>query len=165
MNNPTDPKADMKNQVLDEDTLELLSRSPQQLDLQSEKIQSLRSKVMAQVEKDGSPGFIDLLTIRADEDGWVEFDEAIKKKVLHVNRESGIESFLLRVEPGAKQSSHIHTSDEHCLVLEGDITFGDLHLHAGDYHLAPKGSFHEEAYSVHGALLFLQTGIEQQTAI
>jgi anti-sigma factor ChrR (cupin superfamily) len=99
--------------------------------------------------------------IRADTGDWEDVSDKIKKKILHVDENSGIETYLLKIEAGAKDAPHIHTSDEHCIVLEGDVCFGDIHLNAGDYHLAPKGSKHDEAYSVHGALLYIQTGLEQ----
>lgn len=41
-------------------------------------------------------------------------------------------------------------------MLSGEVSFGDLTLRAGDYHLAPKGMVHAEAYSATGALVFIR---------
>ena len=51
--------------------------------------------------------------------------------------------------------SHFHNEGhEECLVLEGDLTMGDLKLLAGDFHLAAKGSSHPAATTMSGCLLY-----------
>ncbi len=150
--------------LTEEELMLLLSSDPavlKDVDTGSLRMQSLRSKIMAQVDEQESDSRHDLLTIRADTGDWEELSDKIRKKVLHVDEQSGIETYLLKIDAGAKDAPHIHTTDEHCFVLEGDVSFGDLHLNAGDYHLALKGSRHDEAYSVQGALLYIQTGLEQ----
>ena len=154
--------------VLTEDELMMLSNDPaaiDDVDTGSVRMQSLRSKIMAQVDEQESDAAHDLLVIRAGMGEWEDLGYKISKKVLHVDEQSGIESYLVKMEAGAKYESHIHTSDEHCIVLEGDVSFGDIHLNAGDFHLAPNGSRHEEAYSVHGALLYIQTGVEHPSTL
>ena len=159
-----DTPMNTKNNVLSEEDLMLLSDAPSAIDdvdTNSVRMQSLRSNIMARVDEQQSNAPDDMLTIRADTGDWEDISDKIRKKVLHVDEQSGIETYLLKIEAGAKDAPHIHTSDEHCIVLEGDVCFGDIHLNAGDYHLASKGSRHEEAYSVHGALLYIQTGLEK----
>jgi quercetin dioxygenase-like cupin family protein len=159
-----DTPMNTKNNVLSEEDLMLLSDAPSaidDIDTNSVRMQSLRSNIMARVDEQQSNSPDDMLTIRADTGDWEDISDKIRKKVLHVDEQSGIETYLLKIEAGAKDAPHIHTSDEHCIVLEGDVCFGEIHLNAGDYHLAPKGSRHEEAYSVHGALLYIQTGLEK----
>jgi len=159
-----DTPLNTQNEVLSEDELMLLSSAPadtDDVDIDSLRMQSLRSNIMARVDKQEAISHRDMLTIRADTGDWEDVSDKIRKKVLHVDEDNGIETYLLKIEAGAKDAPHIHTSDEHCIVLEGDVCFGDIHLNAGDYHLAPKGSKHDEAHSVHGALLYIQTGLEQ----
>jgi len=159
--------------VLSDDELELLSTEHtvlNEVDVNSPRMQSLRSHVMAQiekqvVEKQASPDITALLTVKSDAGDWLQLSDKIRKKTLHIDNDRGVESYLLRIDAGAEDDSHWHTSDEHCLVLEGDISFGNIHLTSGDYHLAPKGSMHENAYSKTGALLFIQTGIGQQVSL
>jgi len=162
MSNKTNPTHSDK---LDVETVELLSSASAPLDLDTDTMEALRARVMAQIDTDSSPGFNDLLTIRADEGEWTYVSDHITKKLLHTNQGDGTETFLLRVLPGAEDVAHTHNSDEHCLVLEGGISFGDVHLNAGDYHLAPKGSHHSAATSPNGALLLIQTGMNQQVSI
>lgn len=166
--NKNDNHKKKQDAALSEDELMLLSAEPaamDEIDVNSTQMKSLRSRVMAQVDAQPLPDVSDLLTIRANTDNWQHITDKIRKKILYVDKARGIASYLLRIEPGAEDDPHLHSSDEHCLVLEGDISFGDLHLHVGDYHLAPKGSWHEKAYSVHGALLYIQTGVEQQMSL
>lgn len=153
--------------TLSDDELILLSSEPsaiKTIDLDSIQMKSLRSHVMSQLDEQPSIETSKLLTIKADDD-WQQLSDKISKKTLYVDEENNQESFLLRIQPGTEDEPHLHSSNEHCLVLEGDISFGDLHLVAGDYHLAPKGSWHEKAYSVSGALLYIQTGIQQQVSL
>ena len=65
----------------------------------------------------------------------------------------------MKMEAGGRIPAHVHKSDELCCVIEGEVSFGELELRQGDYHFAHQGSRHEDATSVHGCLLFLQSGI------
>lgn len=95
------------------------------------------------------------LTVRAQEGSWRPMAPGVTVKTLWRDRRSGRWSALLRVEPGAVYPPHDHDEDEECLVLEGELRFGDLLLKAGDFHLARKGHRHPEASSPGGCLLYL----------
>ena len=110
--------------------------------------------IKAHLEDEPFPGVV---TLREDEGAWTEHAPGITIKTLHVDRETGMTSLLMRMEPGSYYASHGHTGDEECLMLSGEVSFGDLNLRAGDYHLAPKGMVHAEAYSATGALVFIRT--------
>jgi hypothetical protein len=45
------------------------------------------------------------------------------------------------------------------MVLEGEVSIGDLIVRQGAYHLAPKGVAHDPICSESGALLFLRGAI------
>ena len=51
-------------------------------------------------------------------------------------------TFLIRAQPGAEFPAHQHDDDEEAYVLTGDLSFDDLVLGAGDYHLARPGVRH-----------------------
>ena len=122
------------------------------------RVDRLRMRVMAQIDDDSrEPGLFE--TIRKNEGNWIEVMPDVQKKVLQVDHESGIETYLMRIGAGARIGNHSHDSNELCYVIEGDIAFGDIELQAGDYHFASKGSGHGDVRTVNGALLFLQTGI------
>lgn len=144
--------------VLDQDTLELLGSAPASADVPAQRMAQLRSRVMHRVDEEtaiSNP----YLTIRSDDGPWIEIEPRMEKKVLSVNKETGIESYLLRLHPGASPDRHRHDEDELCIVLEGDVSFDDVHLEAGDFHLARKGTWHGRASTVNGALIFLQSGV------
>jgi quercetin dioxygenase-like cupin family protein len=110
--------------------------------------------IKARLEDEPFPGIV---TVREEEGVWAEHATGIAIKTLHVDRETGVTSLLMRMEPGSRYPAHKHTGDEECLMLAGEVSFGDLTLRAGDYHLAPKGMDHAEAYSATGALVFIRS--------
>jgi anti-sigma factor ChrR (cupin superfamily) len=102
----------------------------------------------------------DGLTVHADEGEWIQIKPKVAVKPLSLDREAGTRSFLMRLDAGAQWPAHMHSVDEECVVLQGNVSIGDLTIQEGDYHLAPKGMKHEEFISEQGALLFLRAGIK-----
>ena len=155
MSNKTIVKYD---EVLDEQTLRLLGDAPAPLDVSPERMQRLRNRVMQGVDDDMAQASQAFLTVRSDDGSWVEIAPKISKKVLYANPETGAESYLLKAEPGAEAPPHVHEHDEHCVVLEGEFTYGEgIYLKAGDYHFAPRGSEHGIACTDIGVLVYIQT--------
>lgn len=98
----------------------------------------------------------DKTTLRSGEGVWELLQEGVEKQLLFFDRALGTESFLLRIAPGTRLSAHHHEMAEECLMLEGEMSIGDLHLAAGDYHVAMPGSDHGEIHSEIGALLYIR---------
>ena len=113
----------------------------------------LKSRVMARIR--GKQSF-DLLTIKANEGEWICLLPGVEKKVLSEDSEGQIQSFLLRMAPGSTLPAHEHFENEECLMLEGEVMVGDIHLSAGDYHFARKGSLHGTVTTDSGAMAFLR---------
>ena len=147
-----------QDQVLDRDTLELLGSAPALAELPAQRLAQLRDRVLHRIDEEHALS-TPYVTIREDDGAWIEVAPLMTKKILNVNQATGIESYLLRLLPGAAPERHQHDEDELCVVLEGDVSFDEIHLKAGDYHYARKGSWHGRASTVHGALLFLQSGV------
>lgn len=144
--------------VLDEQTLQLLGEAPSVSEVSPDQMQGLRDRVMRRVDDDIANASRSFFTIRADDGPWIEIAPGIEKKVLFANPQTGTESYLLKAEPGAEAPPHPHEHDEHCMVLEGEVSFGDgIHLRAGDYHFAPGGSEHAEQHTDVGVLVYIQT--------
>lgn len=97
----------------------------------------------------------DTVTIRAAKDDWVEIVPRVKMKRLH--RDGDARTYLLRLEPGGVVPGHRHDGAEECLVVEGEVSMGELSVAAGDYHVALAGSVHPDMYSRNGALLFIRS--------
>ena len=102
----------------------------------------------------GAPVFA--TTLKAAEGDWIEIAEGAEKKLLFVDRKLGTESFLLRLAPDAKMPGHAHRMAEECLMLEGEMDIGDLHLVAGDFHVLSAGSRHPPLSSETGALAYVR---------
>jgi ChrR-like protein with cupin domain len=95
------------------------------------------------------------LTRRAGTGVWTEMSPGVTYTVLFDDPVAKRRSMLVRALPGATYESHFHDEGhEECLVLEGDLTMGDLKLSAGDFHLAAKGSSHPVATTMSGCLLY-----------
>lgn len=154
-------KTDVNNEsdvVLDDEVSGLIAESIKAEPADPSRVDRLRGRIMDRIA-DPSPGTYPFLTVREDDGDWIEIMPFVSKKVLHVDRDRNIESYLLRMLPGALIPSHPHKTAELCYVVEGDLKFGDIELEGGDYHFAHPGSQHGDASTQGGALLFLQTGI------
>jgi hypothetical protein len=99
------------------------------------------------------------MTFRRGARQWLRLADGVEFSVLWENHAAGRRSMLLRMQPGAIYDGHAHAEDEECLVLEGDLIFGDLHLQAGDFHLAQKGRPHPASTSRAGCLLFVNAAL------
>jgi quercetin dioxygenase-like cupin family protein len=142
--------------VLDEDILLLLAESQEEVELPPALNARMRHNILttiAQEEAGILPGF---KTIRAAEGEWIEAMPGAHIKILHQEGDSGLLTYLARLAPGFEMPGHPHPFDEECIMLEGELWFGDLHLKAGDYHFAAKGVHHGRLKTETGALAFLK---------
>jgi anti-sigma factor ChrR (cupin superfamily) len=99
------------------------------------------------------------MTQRGKSADWLELSPGITYRVLRVDNELKRQSLLVKMQPGAVYQSHSHDIDEECLVIEGDLRFGDLHLHAGDFHLATPSMVHPIGQTETGCLLHVVVGL------
>lgn len=94
-------------------------------------------------------------TVRASEGKWEALCPGIERKVLWFDREKKRITFLIRAQPGAEFPAHQHDDDEEAYVLSGDLSFDDLVLGAGDYHLARPGVSHPVGRTKGGCMLLV----------
>lgn len=95
-------------------------------------------------------------TVRLDDGEWMPIRPGIERKLLYRDPTTGTGSYLFRMQPGAMIEGHHHPGAEECLVLEGDLTIGELRLNAGDYHVAEEGTIHPDLRSHGGAVMFVR---------
>lgn len=109
-------------------------------------------KVLARIDREGMlmPG---TATRRAADAEWRQYADGIAYRVLKVDERLQRQTLLVKMQPGAILKSHSHRSEEECLVIEGDLRYGDLVLHAGDYHHAMAGAHHTDGITAAGCLL------------
>ncbi|HEX4330164.1 MAG TPA: cupin domain-containing protein [Burkholderiales bacterium] len=96
-----------------------------------------------------------IVTVPAGGEGWVEALPKIHIKQVYTDGTA--ESYLVRLEPGARAPAHDHPGDEECVVLEGSVRYiGGSTLKAGDFEAVFAGARHGELVSDTGALVFLR---------
>lgn len=116
---------------------------------------ALRNRVLGRARQEASHRHpLDHLTVRGADGIWVRVMPGVKMKMLREDEQT--RSYLMKLSPGARLPAHGHAMDEECMVLEGDVWLGDVHAHAGDYHLARSGIPHGEVRTEGGCLLFLR---------
>ncbi|MCU1233955.1 MAG: anti-ECFsigma factor, ChrR [Candidatus Solibacter sp.] len=97
--------------------------------------------------------------IRRDEGAWVATEvPGIAIKALFTDTHKRTATLLMRMDPGVRYPAHNHHGAEQCLVLKGDVRWGDLVYEEGDFLVMGKGSHHPEITTVHGNLLLLVSG-------
>ena len=97
--------------------------------------------------------------VRRNEEYWVNSGvPGIDIKQLFKEKETGRSTYLVRMEPGKRLPAHYHHDAEQCLVLKGDIAWGDIVYEEGDFIVMGKGTHHPEIHTVNGNLLLLISG-------
>lgn len=116
-------------------------------------------RILSRIDNDGlrAPGTV---TKRAALAQWLKYSPGITYRVLNVDEANKRQSLLVRMEPGAVYRSHVHDIDEECLIIEGDLRYGDLELRAGDFHLATPGMIHPTGHTTSGCLLHVVVGLD-----
>ncbi len=114
---------------------------------------SLRERLLARAHASRSQAQ-DRVTVRREEGEWRRVVEGVRVKLLHEG--GAARSVLVELDAGASLPTHRHLEREECVVLRGETRLGELHLHHGDYHVAPAGSRHLRVSSPSGALVYLR---------
>lgn len=97
--------------------------------------------------------------VRRDEDTWRRFGApGVDVKMLFDEPALGRSTYLVRMQPGARIPAHHHGDTEQCLVLEGDIRWGDVVYEKGDFVVMGKDTDHPEIHTVGGNMLLLVAG-------
>lgn len=98
-------------------------------------------------------------TVRAGSGVWETRSPGVERKTLFQDHAAGVGAYLLRIAPGAVLRQHGHRMMEQCLMLQGDVSFADTHLEAGDFHIAFPGAVHADITSRSGALFYVRGAI------
>ncbi len=118
----------------------------------------VKRRLLDRVRDDVSESAAKFVTVRETADDWIESAPGNSVKILRSDEETM--SMLVRLEPGTTFPRHYHPADEETYVVEGETWFGDIHLVAGDYHLAPKGTTHGEVRTETGCVLLIRKASE-----
>lgn len=148
-----------KNTVLDDDILEMLAEAHEPVDIDDDVVVRMRSNLMQKIGQEKTKNALGFTTTHgADEEGWIEAFPGGSFKVLHGDASipNSLLSYLIKLEPGFKMEGHGHPFDEETLMLEGDLTLGDIKLNAGDYHFAPAGVTHGKVSTTNGCVAYMR---------
>ncbi|MGH8580827.1 MAG: cupin domain-containing protein [Gammaproteobacteria bacterium] len=137
--------------ILPEDLMHALLEAGAPIGPEPERATRLRQRLLRQVRASKHAG---LKTVLKGQGRWIKLGPLVDIKLLRSDEQS--RSYLLRMQPGAVLPPHQHALDEECLMLEGEVWIGDIHLCAGDYHVAAKGTPHGEVRTSTGGLAFLR---------
>jgi anti-sigma factor ChrR (cupin superfamily) len=97
--------------------------------------------------------------IRRNESTWMPYGApGVDVKPLFKDQATGRTTVLMRMAPGSRLPAHHHHDVEQCLVVQGDVRFGDLVYEEGDFVVMGKDTDHPEIHSVGGTLLLLVAG-------
>lgn len=143
------------NDVLDADIVDMMAANEPVMEMPAGLKAKLRGNIMERVANEHAgigPGYI---TVRESDDGWIEALPGGFIKILKEADENGSLTYLARLNPGFEMPSHVHEFGEECIMLEGELYMGDLHLKKGDYHYAEAGMKHGKHWTPTGALIYL----------
>ncbi|MGA2133213.1 MAG: cupin domain-containing protein [Bryobacteraceae bacterium] len=123
----------------------------------------LRDEILARIHARALPPGIQV--VRAAEGDWKTLLPGVTAKPLYQDSHTGHVTLLVRMDPGATYPPHSHADIEHCYVLEGDLHFGDLVLHPGDYQCALAGTNHRDSHTVRGCMVLIVASQERKGAV
>lgn len=83
----------------------------------------------------------------------------VSRRVLFEDHEQNRITVLMRLDAGSNFPAHKHSQAEECLVLEGDLDFGDYALEAGDYLRLAAGTEHGVASTKNGCICLVTTAL------
>ncbi len=144
--------------ALDNDVIETLAETQQPVSMSSDLKDQMKAKVMDNIQQEKACQGEGFSTKRANDNGWVEAMPGAQYKILHDdgNGLEGVISYLIKLEAGTEMAGHNHPFDEECLMLEGDLSLGDLTLNKGDFHFASAGVSHAHVSTKNGCIAFMR---------
>jgi len=151
-------KDEDKTKVVPDDTASAILVATAAVDPGQEAAARMKGRLLERVREEASGSAAELVTVREETGEWLETGSGNSIKILRSDEETM--SMLVRLEPGTTFPRHYHPADEETYVIEGETYFGDIHLVAGDYHLAPKGTTHGEVRTETGCVLLIRKASE-----
>ncbi len=147
---PNDP-------ALDERVIGALAQSVGAAVLPDPVRESMKRRLLARIA--GAPAPAGTSTVRREDGEWTAVSDLVQVKMLRIDREMNSQTILVRMAPGGEVVPHVHSQEEECMILEGEIEIAGHRLRAGDLHIASPGAAHGVITTVHGALLMIRSEI------
>lgn len=144
--------------ALENDVIETLAEAQAPVSIPADLKTRMKLNVMQKIKQEKACESGDFSTSRDNEGEWIEVMPGAQFKVLHDDGKGleGVLSYLIKLDAGIELEGHGHPFDEECLMLEGDLTFGDLTLQKGDFHFAAAGVRHHSVSTQNGCTAFIR---------
>jgi len=133
----------------------------------------LRERVLAAVHDDSHAPSIQpwkswtsarppsLLSVMSDDGGWEPTaTPGVEARQLFLDAAARRVTMMVRMAAGSRYPAHRHGGAEECFVVSGDLRTGDVHMHAGDWQRADKGSRHPDQSTDGGCVLLLISSLD-----
>ena len=100
----------------------------------------------------------DIIRTRSADKEWKALpEEGSHIKVLRIDKETGQQAVLLRMDPGTRYPTHLHPGGEDVYVIDGSVQLGADTLGPGDYLYTPPGGIHA-VWSKEGCTMLILVG-------
>lgn len=144
--------------ILDQDIIELMAGAHQEEVPSEEAVNRMRANILHKVSLKKAAKLPVPKTVKDSDDDWVDAMPGAKFKVLQGDAENltGVLSYLIKLEPGFSMEGHDHPFDEETLMLDGDLSLGDIQLQKGDFHFMEAGTSHGNVYTEHGCVAYMR---------
>jgi anti-sigma factor ChrR (cupin superfamily) len=97
----------------------------------------------------------------ADDGGWEPTaTPGVEARQLFLDTAARRVTMMVRMAAGSSYPAHRHGGAEECFVVSGDLRTGDVHMHAGDWQRADKGSRHPDQTTDGGCVLLLISSLD-----
>lgn len=144
------------SEVLDQAAVQELGKALAPAELTSARRASMRARVLAGAAG-VQPAFTE--TIHTDSLPWRNVSTGVQAKLMKRDEAANLMIVLWRLQPGGALPGHPHSTDEECLVLEGEMLVGAHCVRAGELHIAKPGAIHGDLTTRTGLLVMVRSGI------
>ncbi|MBL0331940.1 MAG: cupin domain-containing protein [Chlorobi bacterium] len=101
--------------------------------------------------------------LRGENIEWIDSGfPGITIRPMHLNKETGYITMMVKLLPGAKTPRHKHNGYETFFVLEGDLQTDNIEMLKGDYNVTEDGDIHVETFTKTGCIGIIQTMFQDQ---
>ena len=150
------PAKNNKPAVLDDNVAEAIAAAVRPAELSEGQRTSMRDKIAARIDP-VQPANTE--TVRGEGVEWMSAWPNVWVKLLRQDASSNLQMVLFRIKPGGVVPAHVHTKEEECLVLEGEIHIGEHRVGQGDLHIAKPGAEHGDITTRTGATVLVRSEI------
>jgi quercetin dioxygenase-like cupin family protein len=145
-----------KPAALDAIAAEAIASAVRPVELSDAQRDSMRRKIAARIA-DTQPANTE--TVRGNALEWLSPWPNVWVKMLRQEAASNLQMVLFRIKPGGVVPAHVHSKEEECLVLDGEIYIGGHRVREGDLHIARPGAAHGDITTQVGATVLVRSEI------